>query len=55
MPRLPDSRPVGRPVEGKEAKQRYQVMIEPRLAEKLRNAADGNLSAGIAKAAAKLR
>lgn len=41
----------GRPIVGKEAKQRYQVMLEPRTAEKLRKAGAGNLSAGIAHAA----
>lgn len=42
----------GRPIVGKEAKRRYQVMLEPRTAEKLRKAGKGNLSAGIAHAAA---
>ena len=41
----------GRPILGKEAKQRYQVMLEPRTAEKLRKVGGGNLSAGIAHAA----
>lgn len=41
----------GRPILGKEAKRRYQVMLEPRTAEKLRKLGDDNLSAGIAKAA----
>lgn len=41
----------GRPIVGKEAKQRYQVMLEPRTAEKLRKVGKGNLSAGIAHAA----
>lgn len=51
MPRLPDEAvKAGRPIQGREAKQRYQVMLEPRVAEKLRKLADGNLSAGIAKA-----
>lgn len=43
----------GRPIVGKEAKQRYQVMLEPRTAEKLRKAGGGNLSAGIAVVAHK--
>jgi hypothetical protein len=49
--RLPDEAiGPGRPIQGRETKRRYQVMLEPRVAEKLRNLADGNLSAGIAKA-----
>ena len=52
--RPPEPRPVGRPIEGREAKARYQVMLEPRVADKLRKAAAGNLSAGIAKAAERL-
>lgn len=42
----------GRPLLGKEAKRRYQVMLEPRTAESLRKLGGGNLSAGIAHAAA---
>lgn len=45
----------GRPILGKEAKKRYQVMLEPNTAEKLRTAGGGNLSAGIALAAKRLR
>lgn len=44
----------GRPLTGKEAKKRYQVMLEPRTAERLRKAGKGNLSAGIAHAVASL-
>lgn len=42
----------GRPLKGREAKARYQVMLEPAVAEKLRRLGNGNLSAGIAHAAA---
>lgn len=54
--RSPDPRPVkrGRPVLGRETKARYQVMLEPATAEKLRKAGGDNLSAGIAKAAERL-
>jgi hypothetical protein len=45
----------GRPIVGKEAKKRYQVMLEPRTAEKLRKVGKGNLSAGIAAASDHLR
>gem|GEM_PF-5430929 len=41
----------GRPIEGREAKRRYQVLLEPRIAEKLRRTGDGNLSRGIARVA----
>lgn len=44
----------GRPIQGQEAKRRYQVLLEPRIAEKLRQAAGGNLSRGIALAAEQL-
>lgn len=54
VPRLPKPRPVGRPVQGKEAKTRYQVMLEPHVADKLRRAGSGNLSQGIAMAAERL-
>jgi hypothetical protein len=47
-------KPFGRPIQGREAKRRYQVMLEPRVAEKLRKAGKDNLSAGIAKAAERL-
>lgn len=46
---------MGRPLLGSEAKQRYQVMLEPAVAEKLRKIGGDNLSAGIAKAAEKYR
>lgn len=42
----------GRPIEGQEAKRRYQVLLEPRIAENLRRVGDGNLSRGIARVAA---
>lgn len=41
----------GRPIQGHEAKRRFQVLLEPRIAEKLRHAGGGNLSRGIAQAA----
>jgi hypothetical protein len=41
----------GRPIEGAEAKQRYQVALEPHVAEKLRRLGGDNLSRGIALAA----
>src|ERR1700681_219870 len=41
----------GRPVTGAEAKVRYQVVLEPRTAEKLRQLGGDNLSRGIALAA----
>ena len=44
----------GRPILGKETKRRYQVMLEPRTAEKLRKLGTDNLSAGIAKAAERI-
>lgn len=44
----------GRPIEGREAKRRYQILLEPRIAEKLRQAGGGNLSRGIAQAADRL-
>lgn len=48
-------RSVGRPLLGAEPRKRYQVVLEPPVAEKLRKYGDGNLSAGIVKAAAKIR
>lgn len=47
-------RPVGRPLLGAEPRKRYQVVLEPRVAEKLRKYGGGNLSAGIVKAANKV-
>lgn len=44
----------GRPIQGAERKRRHHVVIEPRLAEKLRDIGGGNLSAGIARASAGL-
>ena len=44
----------GRPVVGNETKKRYQVMLEPTVAAKLRAAGRENLSAGIALAAKQL-
>jgi hypothetical protein len=42
--------PGGRPKQGREVKRRYQVMLEPRIAERLRKLGKGNLSRGIAEA-----
>lgn len=41
----------GRPLLGKQPRKRYQVVLEPRVAERLRKYGDGNLSAGIVRAA----
>lgn len=46
--------PGGRPRIGKEVKARYQVMLEPRVAARLRKLGKGNLSRGIAEAADRL-
>lgn len=51
----PEKDKGGRPILGREAKQRYQVMLEPHTAEKLRTAGGDNLSAGIALAAKRLK
>lgn len=54
MPRKRKSNnPDGRPITGQERKRRYQVMLEPRLADRLRILGEGNLSRGIALAADK--
>lgn len=45
----------GRPLLGAEPRKRYQVMLEPKVAERLRKLGDGNLSAGIVLAASKAR
>jgi len=42
---------VGRPKAGQRAKRRFQVVLDPTIAEKLRLHGSGNLSLGIAKAA----
>jgi hypothetical protein len=44
----------GRPLLGKERKQRYQVALEPKVAEMLRRYSGNNLSGGISLMAAKL-
>lgn len=46
---------LGRPVAGGERKERYQVMLEPAVAERLRRLGDGNLSRGVALAVQKLK
>jgi hypothetical protein len=46
---------AGRPITGMEPKRRYQVMIEPRIAEKLRKLGGNNLSRGIELAAGKVK
>lgn len=51
----PEKDKGGRPILGHEAKRRYQVMLEPHTAEKLRTAGGDNLSAGIALAAKRLK
>jgi hypothetical protein len=45
----------GRPVAGAEKKERYQVALEPKVAEKLRKFGGDNLSRGIALAADKVK
>jgi hypothetical protein len=45
----------GRPVTGAERKVRYQVALEPQVAEKLRRLGGDNLSRGIALAARKVK
>jgi hypothetical protein len=50
-PRNGTRRGPGRPIQGREAKRRYQILLEPQVAEKLRRAGGGNLSLGIAQAA----
>jgi hypothetical protein len=42
---------VGRPVSGNRPKQRFQVVLDPAIAERLRRQGGGNLSLGIDKAA----
>lgn len=51
----PEKDKGGRPILGQEAKRRYQVMLEPVTAEKLRKAGGDNLSAGITLAAKRLK
>ena len=46
--------PGGRPKQGREVKQRYQVMLEPRVAAKLKKLGKNNMSQGIAIAAERL-
>jgi hypothetical protein len=46
---------MGRPLLGKQAKQRHTVMIEPEVAAMLKQLGGENLSRGIALAAAALR
>lgn len=46
---------VGRPIIGLQVKRRYQVSLEPIVAQKLRAAAGDNLSGGIAIAAKRLK
>lgn len=50
-PRKDAPRGPGRPRLGVETRKRYQVVLEPRVAERLREYGEGNLSAGIARAA----
>jgi hypothetical protein len=51
----PEKDKGGRPILGREAKKRYQVMLEPHIAERLRKAGAGNFSAGVALAAERLK
>jgi hypothetical protein len=48
-------RKAGRPTEGAEVKKRYNVVLEPPVAERLRDYGKNNLSRGIALAAEKLK
>jgi hypothetical protein len=41
---------IGRPITGRERKQRFQIMLEPYLAKQLREMFNGNLSVGVAVA-----
>ncbi len=45
----------GRPLTGLERKERYQVKIEPRIAERIRRFGGDNLSRGIALLAEKIK
>lgn len=51
----PAKRGRGRPSLTGEPGERYQVTIPPSIADKLRQYGDGSLSAGIIKAAKKIR
>lgn len=44
------NRRVGRPLLGGQKRERYQIILEPRIAERARRIGGGNLSAGIARA-----
>jgi hypothetical protein len=48
----PNRRGPGRPVEGQERRQRYNVMLEPRLKIRAEEIGGGNFSAGVARAIA---
>lgn len=43
--------PLGRPVMGDQAKKRYTIMLQPSIADKLRDIGGDNLSGGIERAA----
>lgn len=45
-----DRRGPGRPIEGQERRERYNVMLEPRLKAKAEEIGKGNFSAGVARA-----
>lgn len=53
--KAPAKRPRGRPSLSGETGERFQVTIPPTLADKLRTYGAGSLSAGIIKAAQRLR
>lgn len=55
MSRLPAKRGRGRPPLSGETGERYQVTIPPTVADKLRAYGGGSLSAGIIKAAKRVR
>lgn len=50
--RAPEPRKPGRPKTGRELRERYTTTLRPSVAELLRALGDGNLSAGIERAAA---
>lgn len=55
VPTRQTRRKPGRPLIGDARKMRINVMLAPDVAERLRRLGDGNLSAGIAIAAEKIR
>lgn len=51
MPDMEPDRPPGRPLIGNERRERYQIRLEPSLAEWLDKFGSGNRSAGVERAA----